>query len=96
MKAALAAALCAASAWAAGPPVRVLVVTGGHSYQPSFYTLFEGHAEIDATVDPHPMPYRRGDLRPRYDVLLLSRITARPGGRPRSATRRATRGFNSR
>jgi type 1 glutamine amidotransferase len=60
-----------AVAWSAGPPVRVLVVTGGHSYQPSFYTLFEGHSDIEATVDPHPMPYRRGDLRPRYDVLVL-------------------------
>lgn len=67
-------ALLAAAAmlgWAAAPPVRVLVVTGGHSYQPSFYTLFEGFSGIDATVDPHPMPYRRGDLRPRYDVLVL-------------------------
>jgi hypothetical protein len=54
-----------------GAPVRVLVVTGGHTYETSFYTLFEGHEEIEATVDPHPMPYRRGDLRPRYDVVVL-------------------------
>lgn len=66
----LALLLAAACAPAAGP-VRVLVVTGGHDYPPSFYTLFEGHAEIAAKVDPHPMPYRRGDLRPRYDVLVL-------------------------
>lgn len=71
MKAALLAAACASLVWAAASPVRVLVVTGGHSYQPSFYALFEGHSDIDATVDPHPMPYRRGDLRPRYDVLVL-------------------------
>ncbi len=58
------------AAMAAGP-VRVLVVTGGHTYDTSFYTLFEGHPEIKATVDPHPKPYRRGDLRPRYDVLVL-------------------------
>jgi type 1 glutamine amidotransferase len=52
-------------------PVRVLVVTGGHTYDTSFYTLFEGYPEIKATVDPHPKPYRRGDMRPRYDVLVL-------------------------
>ena len=69
-RAALLLAACGAAALAAGP-ARVLVVTGGHSYQPSFYPLFEGHSDIDATVDPHPMPYRRGDLRKRYDVLVL-------------------------
>jgi len=62
-------ALLAAAAIAS--PVRVLVVTGGHTYETSFYTLFEGHPDIEATVDPHPMPYRRGDLRPDYDVLVL-------------------------
>lgn len=54
-----------------GAPVRVLVVTGGHTYETSFYRLFEDQPDIEATVDPHPMPYRRGDLRPNYDVLLL-------------------------
>jgi type 1 glutamine amidotransferase len=49
----------------------VLVVTGGHTYDTSFYALFEGYPEIKATVDPHPMPYRRGDLAKSYDVLLL-------------------------
>ncbi len=63
--------LFAAAAALAAAPVRVLVVTGGHDYAPSFYTLFEGHADIAARVDPHPMPYRRGDLRKRYDVLVL-------------------------
>ncbi len=56
---------------ASAEAVRALVVTGGHTYETSFYTLFEGNPEIKATVDPHPMPYRRGDLRPRYDVLVL-------------------------
>ncbi len=52
-------------------PVSVLVVTGGHTYETSFYTIFEDHPDIRAIVDPHPMPYRRGDLRKNYDVLLL-------------------------
>jgi hypothetical protein len=64
-------AVAAAGAALAADPVRVLVVTGGHDHDPSFYRLFEGHKDIVAKVDPHPMPYRRGDLRARYDVLVL-------------------------
>ncbi|MCW5978333.1 MAG: ThuA domain-containing protein [Bryobacteraceae bacterium] len=56
---------------AVAAPVRVLIVTGGHTYDTSFYTLFEDNPNIQGTVDPHPMPYRRGDLRPHYDVLVL-------------------------
>jgi len=51
--------------------VRTLVVTGGHTHDATFYDLFEGRNDIKATVDPHPFPYRRGDLRPKYDVLAL-------------------------
>ncbi|MFB3828880.1 MAG: ThuA domain-containing protein [Bryobacteraceae bacterium] len=51
--------------------VRALAVTGGHTYDASFYTLFEDQPGIAVTVDPHPMPYRRGDLRKRYDALVL-------------------------
>lgn len=51
--------------------VRALVVTGGHTYDPTFYTLFEGQPGITAIVDPHPMPYRHGDFRKEYDVLVL-------------------------
>lgn len=52
-------------------PARTLVVTGGHTHDATFYALFEGHEGIRATVDPHPFPYRRGDLRKKYDVLAL-------------------------
>jgi type 1 glutamine amidotransferase len=54
-----------------GKPVRALVVTGGHDYEETFHDLFEGNRNIVANIDPHPMPYRRGDLRKRYDVLVL-------------------------
>lgn len=58
--------------WAPGAdPARVLLVTGGHDHETSFYALFEGSPEMRVNVDPHPMPYRRGDLRKRYDVLVL-------------------------
>jgi type 1 glutamine amidotransferase len=51
-------------------PIRVLVVTGGHSYPTSFYTLFEqpGLAWDHAVSAEEAY---RGDLRGRYDVLVL-------------------------
>ena len=50
---------------------RVLVVTGGHPYDSSFYTLFEGHPDIewDHTLSNHEAFAK--DIRPRYDVLAL-------------------------
>jgi type 1 glutamine amidotransferase len=51
--------------------VRTLVVTGGHPYEASFYALFDDQDGIVTTIDPHPFPYRRGDLRKGYDVLVL-------------------------
>ncbi len=67
----IAAAVLLAGCLAAFPQTtRALVVTGGHTYDPSFYILFEGDSRIKAIVDPHPMPYRR-ELRKSYDVLVL-------------------------
>ncbi len=54
--------------------VRVLVVTGGHFHDPSFYSLFEGYPDIVATVDPHPTAYAR-ELRRKFDVLALYDLT---------------------
>lgn len=51
-------------------PVRVELVTGGHDHDATLYPLFEGHADIVTTVNPHPDAYK-GDLRKRYDVLAL-------------------------
>lgn len=50
--------------------VRVLLVAGGHDHDASFYRVFEGHRDIRVNVDPHPAAYR-GDLRKRYDVIVL-------------------------
>ena len=55
---------------AAVSPLRLLVVTGGHDYPTSFYTLFEQPGltwDHEATTEA---AFRR-DLRPRYDVLVL-------------------------
>ncbi|MCC6395131.1 MAG: ThuA domain-containing protein [Bryobacterales bacterium] len=69
-----------AALWAAGaapapttpaePPVRVTLVTGGHSHDPGFYSVFDNNPAIRVTVNPHPVAYR-GDLRKSTDVLVL-------------------------
>lgn len=63
-------AVAAQAAAAAGAPVRVLVVTGGHDYDPSFHSVTENVADLKVTVDPHPNAYSR-DLRDRYDVIVF-------------------------
>ncbi|MBI1786768.1 MAG: ThuA domain-containing protein [Acidobacteria bacterium] len=50
-------------------PVRVQITTGGHPYDPSFYSLFE-HEGLSVTVNPHPSGFLR-DLRKSADVLVL-------------------------
>jgi uncharacterized protein len=52
-------------------PLRLLVVTGGHDYPTSFYTLFEdpAHFQWDHAVSNHEA--FRTDLRAKYDVLVL-------------------------
>src|SRR5438270_2676252 len=50
--------------------VRVLLVTGGHDHEPSFYSLFDSQDGMIVNVDPHPGAYR-ADFTSRYDVLVL-------------------------
>jgi hypothetical protein len=65
-----------------GAPLRVLVVTGGHDYPTSFYTLFEQPGIAWDHETTSEAAYRR-DLRPRYDVLVLYDMpaTVSPAGR---------------
>jgi type 1 glutamine amidotransferase len=50
---------------------RVLLVTGGHDHDASFYTVFEERRRLFRTnVDPHPVAFRR-ELRKHYDVIVL-------------------------
>jgi type 1 glutamine amidotransferase len=51
-------------------PLRLLVVTGGHDYPTSFYTLFEQPGLVWDHEATSEAAYRR-DLRSRYDVLVL-------------------------
>ena len=75
----LAAALCAialvavatvARSQPGGAPLRLLVVTGGHDYPTSFYTLFEQPGLAWDHETTTEAAFRR-DLRSRYDVLAL-------------------------
>ena len=51
-------------------PIRVLLVTGGHEHELSFYEMFSGRAGYAITVNPHPRAFRPW-LSKRADVLVL-------------------------
>jgi type 1 glutamine amidotransferase len=53
------------------PALRTLVVTGGHDYPTSFYTLFEGQDDIDWTHAATNREAFRRDIRADFDVLVL-------------------------
>ena len=53
--------------------VRVLLVTGGHDHDVSFYSALDGHEDLAVTVDPYPNAFQSpfgGEKRP-VDVLVL-------------------------
>jgi len=63
--------LAAAAALAADPkPIRVLVGTGGHTHNASFYTWLSQRKDLEIEVDGHPSLFRR-DFRKTTDVLVL-------------------------
>lgn len=53
----------------ADPPVKVLIVTGGHDHPPSFYSSFDD-ASFIASVNPHPIAFT-ADFRQGADALVL-------------------------
>ncbi len=60
-------------------PVRALVVTGGHGYPVSFYTLFEGYEDLvwsHATSQESAFTQNMKDL---YDVIILHDMYERIG-----------------
>jgi type 1 glutamine amidotransferase len=52
----------------AAETMHVLLVTGGHDHESSFYD--EGRRHLRVNVDPHPVAFRN-DLRKSYDVWVL-------------------------
>lgn len=55
----------------APPPLRLLVVTGGHEYSTTFYTVFDGANDLhwEHALSNHAA--FKDDLRKDYDVLVL-------------------------
>ncbi len=61
-----------AAGWSMGDnPLRVMVVTGGHRFESSFYTLFEGYSDISWWhSSPNTAAFEK-DFRNACDVLVL-------------------------
>lgn len=68
-------------------PVRVLVVTGGHSYTPSFYTVFEGWPDVRWTHAPSQKEAFRADLAKRWDAIVLYDMAEDLGEEERASLR---------
>ncbi len=51
--------------------LHVLVVTGGHDYETSFYTVFEGYDDLTWSHATSSQEAFKSDLRGKYDVLVL-------------------------
>lgn len=56
-------------------PLRLLVVTGGHPYATTFYTVFEGADDLHWVHALSNHEAYRSDLRQKYDVLVLYDFT---------------------
>ena len=67
-------ALLALACSAGAQPIRVELVTGGHSHELSFYSVFENNPEFRINVNPHPLAFT-GDMRKSVDVLVLYDMT---------------------
>ena len=52
-------------------PLRLMVVTGGHEYATTFYTVFEGASDLHWSHAVSNHEAYRNDLRKDYDVLVL-------------------------
>jgi len=50
--------------------VRVLLVTGGHDHDLSFYSVLDGQDDLDVRVDPHPNAFR-GKVSPGRDADVV-------------------------
>lgn len=70
----LIAALFASAQAASEDPVKLLVITGSHGFDPRFYALFEGHKEIEwdkKTQTGKPCAAFTPGFADPYDVVLL-------------------------
>jgi type 1 glutamine amidotransferase len=56
-------------------PVKGLVITGGHDHETSFYSLFDGFKDLPRMPVADAASAFQGDLRNKYDVLILYDFT---------------------
>jgi len=61
---------------AVAEPLRLLVVTGGHDYPTTFYTVFKGVDDLRWTHAVSNHEAFKNDLRKEYDVLVLYDFTS--------------------
>ena len=50
--------------------IRVMLVTGGHDHEQSFYAVLDGLRDIRVTVNPHPAAFN-GNLTKAYDCIVM-------------------------
>ena len=62
--------LATGTAAAQNTPIRIQLVTGGHSHDISFYDVFRGNSDFRIDVNPHPGAFH-SDMRKGTDVLVL-------------------------
>jgi type 1 glutamine amidotransferase len=55
--------------------LKPLLITGGHDHDASFYTLFQGHPELARLPVSGSAAAFHGDLRGKYDVLIMYDFT---------------------
>jgi type 1 glutamine amidotransferase len=61
---------------AAGPDaIKALLITGGHDHEAAFYSLFAGDPEIGRLPVDTAANAFKGDLRGRYDVIIMYDFT---------------------
>jgi type 1 glutamine amidotransferase len=60
-------------------PIRVLTVTGGHSFSTSFYSVFDGYDDLVWDHATSADSAFRSDIRDKYDVLALYDFTQELG-----------------
>ena len=50
--------------------LRVMLVTGGHDHEQSFYAVLDGLRDLRVTVNPHPAAFN-GNLAKSYDCIVM-------------------------
>lgn len=71
---ALVLSLVTLAAWGEASPIRLLVITGSHGFDPKFYAMFEGHPDIEwdkKTQSSKPCAAFTKGFAEGYDAVLL-------------------------